>query len=182
MKATARRVAALLFVLLEPAPLAAQPTALGWPEVIDALTRERTQAEVCVGLIKSHGDKQAIREAMGKYELAKADIDGVIAGLTTALVEGGNPDSLPFVRARLESSGLTLRSICAAADKAAPPNTKGVWEDIARGAVEPLIKTISDGVGALWSRRIEKDKLEVETKKAQLEAARWPEFRDIGAL
>jgi hypothetical protein len=56
-----------------------------------------------------------------------------------------------------------------------------VWEGIAKGAVEPLIKTISDGVGALWTRHVEKDKLEIETKKTQLEAAKWPKFSEIVA-
>jgi hypothetical protein len=54
-------------------------------------------------------------------------------------------------------------------------------EEIAKGAVEPLIKAISDGVGALWTRHTEKDKLELETKKTQLEAAKGPKFSDIGA-
>jgi hypothetical protein len=56
-----------------------------------------------------------------------------------------------------------------------------VWEEIAKGPIEPLIKAISDGVGALWTRHVEKDQLELETKKSQLEAAKWPKFGDIGA-
>ena len=74
-----------------------------------------------------------------------------------------------------------LKEICDAAVKTMTPNTKGVWEEIAKGAVEPLIKAISDGVGALWTRHVEKDKLELETKKTQLEAAKWPKFSDIAA-
>jgi hypothetical protein len=56
-----------------------------------------------------------------------------------------------------------------------------VLEELAKGPVEPLIKAISDGVGALWTRQIEIEKLELETKKTQLEAARWPKFADIAA-
>jgi hypothetical protein len=56
-----------------------------------------------------------------------------------------------------------------------------VWEEIAKGAVEPLFKTISDGVGALWTHHVETDTLERETKKSQLEAAKWPKFTDIAA-
>jgi len=44
-----------------------------------------------------------------------------------------------------------------------------------------LFKTISDGVGALWTRHVENDKLELETKKSQFEAAKWPKFADIAA-
>jgi hypothetical protein len=115
------------------------------------------------------------------YGIAEGEMDGVIAGLTTALVQGGNPDSLPTARTSLDNAGKGLKEICDAAVKTVTPNTKGVWEEIAKGAVEPLFKTISDGVGALWTRHVEKDQLEVETKKAQLEAAKWSKFADIAA-
>ena len=75
----------------------------------------------------------------------------------------------------------SVKEICDAAVKTITPNTKGVWEEVAKGAVEPLFKSISDGVGALWTRHVEKDKLELETKKSQLEAAKWPKFGDIAA-
>ncbi len=74
-----------------------------------------------------------------------------------------------------------MKEICDAAVRTIAPNTKGVAEDIAKGAVEPLIKAISDGVGALWTRHVEKDKLELETQRTQLEAAKWPRFGDIVA-
>ena len=76
-------------------------------------------------------------------------MDGVIAGLTTALVEGGDPNRLPTVRTSLETSEKGLKEICDAAVKTITPNTKGVWEEVAKGAVEPLFKTISDGRRAL---------------------------------
>jgi hypothetical protein len=103
----------------------------------------------------------------------------VIAGLTTALVEGGDPDRLPTVRTSLETSEKGLKEICDTAVKTITPNTKGVLEEVAKGAVEPLFKAISDGVGALWARHVEQDKLELETKKSQLEAAKWPKFADV---
>ena len=160
---------------------AAVGDSLGWPEVIDDLTTERTQAETCVGLIKSSGDQGAIANAKVTYGTARAEMDGVIAGLTTALVEGGKPESLPTVRTSLEGSGRSLKAICDAATRTVAPNTKGVWEEIAKGAIEPVVNKISDGIGALWTRTVEKDKLAIETKRAQLEAARWPEFGDIAA-
>ena len=91
-------------------------------------------------------------------------------------VQGGDPSSLPTTQASLETAGKGLKDVCDAAVKAVTPNTKGVWEEIAKGAVEPLFRAISDGVGALWTRHVEKDKLEIETKKTQLEAAKWPKF------
>jgi hypothetical protein len=154
---------------------------LGWPEVIALLAKARTQATTCVQLLKSNGDKAALASAQFTYGMAEGEMDGVIAGLTTALVEGGDPSSLPTTQASLETAGKGLKEICDAAVKTTTPNTKGVWEEMARGAVEPLIKAISDGVGALWTRHVEKDKLEIETKKSQLEAAKWPRFNDIAA-
>jgi hypothetical protein len=166
---------------IAPATLCTAQATLGWPEVIALLTKARTQATACVEVLKSSGDKAALGSARLTYGMAEGEMDGVIAGLTTALVEGGDPGSLPTVRTSLETSGKGLKEICDAAVKTISPNTKGVWEEVAKGSVEPLIKAISDGVGALWSRHVEKDRLELETKKAKLEAARWPKFGDIAA-
>jgi len=169
------------FIWISPATLCAAPATLGWPEVIDFLTKARTQATTCVEVLKSSGDKPALASARLTYGMAEGEMDGVIAGLTTALVEGGDPDQLPTVRTSLETSGKGLKEICDAAVKTITPNTKGVLEEVAKGAVEPLFNAISNGVGGLWARHVEKDKLELETKKSQLEAAKWPKFGDIVA-
>ena len=152
---------------------------LGWPEVIALLAKAKTQATACVGVLKANGDRAAIASASLTYGLAEGEMDGVIAGLTTALVEGGSPSSLPTAQASLETAGKGLKEICDAAVKSVTPNTKGLWEEISKGPIEPLIKAISDAVGALWTRHVEKEKLELETKKTRLEAARWPAFAGI---
>ena len=156
---------------------------IGWPQTIELLTQERTQAETCVELLKSSGDKAAILNGQISYDAARAQTDGVIAGLTTTLVEGGKPDSLPTVQANLEKAGSDLQQICDAAVKTASAagGTKGVVEDVAKAAIEPLVNAISSAVGALWTRHVEKDALELETIKTQLEAAKWPDFGDIAA-
>jgi hypothetical protein len=157
---------------------------MGWPEVIADLTTERTQAETCVGLIKSRGDAASIDSAKLTYVVAKGGMDGVIAGLETVLGEGGKPASLPTVRPSLGAAASSLKVICAAAYATATPNTRGVWDEIAKGvaegAVEPVVNKISDGIAAIWTHYIvDPDKLALETRKAKLEAARWPEFSDI---
>ena len=111
--------------------------------------------------------------------LARAEMAGVIDGLTIVLVDGGKPESLPRIRDSLEGSGKSLQDICDAALKTVAPHTKGVWEEVAKGAVEPLVQAISDGIGAVWKSSVDKDKLATDTKKTKLEAARWPEFGDI---
>jgi hypothetical protein len=171
-------LAALAFCLLLPVVVcAAQPT-LGWPEVIARLTQEREQAVTCVGLLKS-SDPAAANSVKATYELARGEMAGVVDGLTIVLVEGGKPERLPTIRDSLVRSGNSLKSICDAALKTVAPNTKGVWEEVAKGAVEPLITAISDGIGAVWKWNVDKDKLATDTKKTKLEAARWPEFGDI---
>jgi hypothetical protein len=161
--------------------LCSADTPLGWPEVIALLTKARTQATTCVQVLKSNSEKASMARVQLNYGMAEGEMDGVIAGLTTALVEGGDPSSLPTAQASLETAGKGLKEICDAAVKSVTPNTKGIWEEIAKGAVEPLFKTISEGVGALWTRHVEKDTLELETKKSQLEGAKWPKFSDIAA-
>ena len=183
MKGLVLCVAAAL-PILSAAAFGAEAPSLGWPEVIADLTTERTQVETCVGLLKSRGDAAARDKAEATYVTAKADMDGVIAGLETVLAEGSKPGSLPTVRPSLEATTTSLKAICAAAFATATPSTKGVWDEIAKGvaegAVEPVVNKISDGVAAVWTHYfVEPDKLAVETKKAKLEAARWPEFADI---
>ncbi len=150
------------FVLIAVAMLGLLPTAdwaaeasLGWPEVIGLLAKAQTQATTCVEVLKSSGDKAALANAQLTYGMAKGEMDGVIAGLTTALVEGGSPDRLPTVRASLATAGQDLKTLCDAAVKMTVPNTKGVLEEIAKGAVdplEPLAKFIERGEFSLCSR------------------------------
>lgn len=176
-------IAALL--LGAPELSSAQDAPVGWPQVTANLAKERTQAVACVGLVKSHGNQAAIDSAKATYASAKGEIDGVIVGLTTALVQGGNPRSLSTLRASLAEFTKGLTEICATALKSAQPNTKGVWDAIAKGVVEgatvPIVKAISDGMGALWRHHLESEQLVVETIKTQLEAARWPDFSDVAA-
>ena len=72
------------------------------------------------------------------------------------LIEGGKPESLPTVQTDLEKAGSALQEICDAAVKAASSaaGTKGVVEEMAKGAIEPIVRAISSGVGALWSRHV----------------------------
>jgi hypothetical protein len=177
--------AATISVVLALAPARAENSSMGWAEVIGELTTQRTKAEVCVGLIKSRGDAAAKNETEGTYVTAKAEIDGVVAELEILLVEGGKPGTLP-IRASLEATATSLKAICSTAFATATPNTKSMWDEIAKGAaegaVEPIVNRIADGIAALWAHYVvDPDKLALETKKAKLEAARWPEFADIAA-
>jgi hypothetical protein len=152
-------------------------TSLNWPETIELLAQERTQAETCAETLKSSSDKVAVATGRLTYGAAKSQSDGVIAGLTVALVEGGKPDALPTVLISLKKAGAGLQEVCDAALKtASAAGSKGLVEDILKAPIEPVVTAISSGVSALWTRHVEKNKLELETIKGQLDAAKWPDF------
>ena len=151
-------------------------TSVDWPETIDLLAQQRTQAETCVATLKSSSDKAAIATGRLTYGAAKSQSDGVIAGLTVALVQGGQPNALPMVLTSLKKAGGGLQEVCDAALKtASAAGSRGLVEDILKAPIEPIVNAISSGVSALWTGHVEKDKLELQTIKGQLDAAKWPE-------
>jgi hypothetical protein len=130
-----------------------------------------------VETLKSSSDKAAVGTGRLTYGAAKSQADGVIAGLTVALVQGGKPDALPTILTSLKKAGAGLQEVCDAALKSASAaGTKGLVEDILKAPLEPIVNAISSGVSALWTAHVQNDKLELETIKGQLEAARWPGF------
>jgi hypothetical protein len=164
----------LIALAVDSAP--AQPT-VGWPETVDKLNEQRSQAEACLELLRDSGDQAAIRNGRIAYGAAKSASDGVIAGFTVGLVEGYKPEKLPPVQANLDRAGRGLKEVCDAAVNAAPASgTKGVVEDLAKGAIEPVVDGLKAAAGALWERHVKMEELEIETIKGQLEAAKWPDF------
>ena len=175
-------LAAAFFSTLASGLYSAGAAAVGWPDTIQLLTQVRTQAQVCAGLLKGSNDKTAIGKGALAYGLAQGQMDGLIGGLTTALVMGGNPADLKGLQAAVDKGAAGLKEVCDSAIKlTATAGTKGVAEEIAKGAIEPLADLVKSAVGALWTRHVEKDKLELETIKTQLEAAKWPAFGEIAA-
>lgn len=159
-------------VIVHPDALAA-PT-FGWPDTIDLLAQERSRAEACVDLLKASEDKAAIQQGRIAYVEAKAAADSVIAGLIVTLVQGSRPGNLPRIVADLEDLGVGLQEVCNDAIKAGGGRSKGVIDEIARAPGEPALHALKSSAGALWTR--ETSPLEIETIKAQLEAAEWPAF------
>jgi hypothetical protein len=167
----------LIALAVDSAP--AQPT-VGWPETVDKLNEQRSQAEACLELLRDSGDRAAIRNGRIAYGAAKSASDGVIAGFTVGLVEGYKPEKLPPVQANLDRAGRGLKEVCDAAVNAAPASgTKGVVEDLAKGAIEPVVDGLKAAAGALWERHVKMEELEIETIKGQLEAAKWPDFGSL---
>jgi hypothetical protein len=156
---------------------------IGWPEAIGRLAGERTKAETCAALLKGSGDQQNIPRGQLAYGEAKANFDAVIAELITALTEGGNPKSLPSLETDLEHSATALVNFCKMVSDVLPDTSgqRGVPADIVKGAIQPVIKALLEGVAAIYNNYRNDQALTRETIKTQLEAAKWPNFAEVKA-
>jgi hypothetical protein len=177
------RPGVFLALLVLTGPALSQPATITWPEAVAQLAGERAKAETCVALMKKYGDDARIAHAQLTYTNAKADADAVIAGLIAALSTGQAPASLASLQTKLSSGVSGLVAFCGTVSNLLP-NTAGqknVVVDIAKVAVEPLLKMLSDGVSALYNNHRTDDALTRRTIQTQLEAARWPTFSEVKA-
>ena len=179
--------AGVFLALLAPLTLAgsaiSQPATISWPEAVAQLASERAKAETCAALMKKYGDDAQIARGQLTYTNAKADSDAVIAGLITVLSAGQAPVSLSNLQTKLNSGVSGLIEFCGIVSNLLP-NTAGqknVVLDIAKVAIEPLLKMLSDGVSALYNNHRTDDALTRRTIQTQLEAARWPAFSEVKA-
>jgi hypothetical protein len=58
---------------------------------------------------------------------------------------------------------------------------KRVVADIVKGAIQPVIDALSDGVAAIYNNSGKEAALTRETIKTQLEATKWPNFSEVKA-
>ena len=183
MKLVIRRLWTMLALLFFFAPGISRASDIGWQEAVDQLAGERTQAETCAGLFKRYADQAGLPRGELAYGKAKANFDGAIAGLETALTEKAGPNSLTTLQTDLAHGAASLQAFCKMTVDLLPPggegNAKGIVEDIAKAAIEPVIVAMSKGVAALYNGHRNDDALTIETIKTQLEAARWPDFAEV---
>jgi hypothetical protein len=168
-------------VLMGPGLAFSQPAEITWPDAVAQLAGERSKAETCIALMKKYGSDAQVAHAQLTYTDGKTDSDTVIAGLITVLSSGQAPASLPNLQAKLTSSVTRLGEFCGTVADLLP-NTAGqknVLTDIAKDAIGPLLKMLSDGVSALYNNHRADDALTKGTIKTQLEAARWPAFSEV---
>jgi len=105
----------------------------------------------------------------------------IIAGLMTALAEGGHPESLPRLEAELERGASGLAAFCKTVNDlplsaAEPKNWVG---DAVKEAIEPLIKPLSEAVWTIYTNFRDDRAATRMSIRTQLEAAKWPEFDDV---
>jgi hypothetical protein len=150
---------------------------INWQEAVARLARERTQAEACVRILKKYGDPAGIDGGSLTYANAKADYDGIIAGLTVALARGKQPKSLPDLEQRLRRGFDEREAFCKSVQPLVPQSSgqKGVIDEIVSGAVGPIIEAVK----AIYLRSKDDDALTRKTIQTQLEATSWPAFASV---
>jgi hypothetical protein len=167
-----------LFVLCLAGPALSAPD-INWQEAVAQLAQERTQAETCVRLLKKYGNGAAIDRGSIAYGEAKAEYDGVIAGLTVALAQKAQPASLPDLEARLQRGFAKREAFCRSVQALMPPpqtaGERGVIEEIVSGALKPLIEAVQ----AIYLGAKDAAALTCATIRTQLEATSWPEFAAV---
>jgi hypothetical protein len=130
-----------------------------------------------VALLRKYGDQANQARGSILYGEAKAEYDGVIAGLAVALARKGQPESLPDLQDRLQRGFDKREAFCRSVEPLIPNGhgEKGPIADLVRGAVKPL----TDAVVAIWSRVRDDNALMRKTIQTQLEATAWPSFDKV---
>jgi hypothetical protein len=171
-----------LFVLTDS--VIAQQAAMSWPDAVGQIAGERTKAETCVALMKKYGDDSQKSRGQITYTNAKAELDAVIAGLIIVLSAKETPASLPSLQTKLGNGVSGLSEFCGTVvnllPKVAGQTEKGSMIEIAKMIpLEQLLKSLADGVSALYINHRSDDELTRRTIQTQLEAARWPTFSEV---
>ena len=177
---------ALLVLVMLTSAVIAQRAAISWPDAVGQIAGERAKAESCVALMKKYGDDAQKARGEITYTNAKADFDGVIAGLVTVLSAGQTPASLPNLQDKLKGGVSGLANFCGTVvnllPKTAGQTDKDVMIEIAKMIpFDQLLKMLSDGVSALYTNHRSDDPLTRRTIQTQLESARWPAFSEVRA-
>jgi hypothetical protein len=169
----------LLLLAVSVAGTALHAQEINWQEAVARLARERTVAETCVALLKEYGDKTTQARGSITYGEAKAEYDGVIAGLVVALARKGQPESLLDLQDRLKRGFDKREAFCMSVEPLMPEGhgEKSLIADIVGGTAKPL----TDAIVAIWSRVRDDDALMRKTIQTQLEATSWPSFEKVSS-
>jgi len=169
---------ALTFVVVTLAGTAIHAQEINWQEATARLARERTHAETCASVLKKYGNPTAIDRGSVDYGEAKAEYDGIIAGLSVALARKEEPASLSDLQAKLQRGFDKTVVFCQSALSFMPQGNggeRGPIEEIVGGVIGPLIKAVQ----AIYFRAKDDDLLTRKTIQTQLEATLWPPFASV---
>lgn len=149
---------------------------LRWPEAIARLASERTRAVNCAARARALGDAGAALAAA--YGEAKAEMDGVIAGLSVGLTEGRATAALDGLQQQLEDAVAKREAFCQAVREHSGPGPTGE-RGIVGAALVAAVKPLVEAFVALVRMVDERDRRRRDTIRAELKATRWPDFADI---
>lgn len=154
-----------------------QAREITWQDAVANLAYERSQAEMCVRLLKKFGDKATIERDSVGYDAAKVEYDGIIGGLIAALAQRDQPESLNDLQGRMQRGFQKREAFCKSVQPLVPSSTgqKGPIDEIVAGAVGPVV----DAVKAIWLKRIDENALTRATIQTQLEATKWAPFSSV---
>lgn len=150
----------------------------GWPDAVDRLVTAKTNAKGCARRLKtvaSPGDP-AWREGERLYSAARADVNGVIAGLRVLLSEGGDPPKEGRLADKLKRGATEAQAFCAHVNSLAE-RTEGE-KNLRRALVENLPAVVLEALSTLVDFRND-DPFRRQTILAQLEDAVWQDFQTI---
>jgi hypothetical protein len=157
-------------------------TGVTWQEAVARLARERTVAETCAALLKRQGDAAVITRGALAYGEAKAEYDGIIAGLIVALARKAEPASLTDLEARMRRGLAERQAFCRIVEPLGTTQNageKGWIEEAVKGAVEGVAGPLIDAIKSLWLRSRDDNALMRKTIETQLEAAVWRDFAAV---
>ena len=153
-------------------------SSIGWQEAVTRLARERTLAETCVGVLKKYGDEGSIDRGSHAYAEAKAEYDGVIAGLTVALASREKASSLPDLEARLQRGFYKREAFCRSVHPLVPTKC-GEKDVVAELLASGLLGLLLAAGKEIWLRIRDDNALMRKTIGTQLEATLWRPFVSI---
>ena len=156
----------------------AAPARMSWQDGVARLGQERHQAETCAAVIKARGSVAMIDNALMTYSGAKAEIDGIIAGLVVALAKDDEPGSLSSLNPRLERATAGRESLCRTAGSLLAPDPGAKGGELA-AIVEGVVGSLIDAARALIIDSRERDAQTRKTIQNQIEAQAWAPFDAI---
>jgi len=141
----------------------------------------RELAETCAAVIIKYGDKTTVDRGAIGYGDAKADYDGLIRGLITALSQDAAPESLSDLQVQLQRAHDSLEAFCSEARKLAPAPKAGTKGDLFDMVGESIGKLV-EAVATIWGKKIdvaESTKKTIQSRYSTRSRA-CPEFRVAG--
>jgi hypothetical protein len=159
------------------------------PEAVAQLKKEQTLAESYAGLLKEYGstDLRIYARGIALYAEAKAEFDGLIEHMITALHQGKAPDTSEVFQRQLTKAvdrRVVFTSFMVDEILNKIPESERSLAAVLRnpaGAVA-LLKTVTDAGKTIWTAYNQSNNQEREVIIGQLQALRWKPFDEIKAL